>query len=333
MRPPTTAPNNHRSSFQGRLQALRHDSHSSSGSSMFSASPTPPLPSIAEKPSFADSWEVQSAFSDSGSSVTSDVFHAYDSPLPAFHGFDHLPMGAPGIEGMGPIHMDPMDGFPKELHHDRVSAAEMYMSHGVPTSSPYMDQHPMMSRSNSYPDPSTTFLSPVSSGSPSSRPNSGAYLDPPSLRNSPYPDPTSTLLSNNPSASPYDRALPAFHEFTSSEARRGLLSHFCNVLIPLIIFKEDSTNPFRSLILPMAQKSKPLLNAIYAISSAHLEHRGIQLEERALDLQSKSLQGLAMLIAHKDEGNRNEILAVIILLLYYEVSIECDYTFTHTDQR
>jgi hypothetical protein len=43
-------------------------------------------------------------------------------------------------------------------------------------------------------------------------------------------------------------------------------------------------------------------------------------EERALDLHSKALQGLANLIANKDEGNRDEVLAVIILLLYYEVS-------------
>ena len=85
------------------------------------------------------------------------------------------------------------------------------------------------------------------------------------------------------------------------------------------MFKEDSGNPFRQLVLPMAQKSPPLLNAIYAISSAHLEHRGVQVEERALDLHSKALQGLANLLAHKDEGNRDEMLAVIILLLYYEV--------------
>lgn len=74
----------------------------------------------------------------------------------------------------------------------------------------------------------------------------------------------------------------------------------------------------------MARKSPPLLNAIYAISSAHLEHRGLQVEERALDLHSKALQGLAGLIAHKDDGNRDEVLAVIILLLYYEASIPVD---------
>ncbi|MCJ1352109.1 MAG: hypothetical protein MMC33_002093 [Icmadophila ericetorum] len=138
-------------------------------------------------------------------------------------------------------------------------------------------------------------------------------------RSSSYPDPTSAFISPTSGGSPYDFAVPAFSEFTTRESRRGLLDHFCNVLSHLIVFKEDSGNPFRSLVLPMAQKSPPLLNAIYAISSAHLEHRGLQVEERALDLHSKALQGLANLIAHKDEGNRDEVLAVIILLLYYEV--------------
>jgi hypothetical protein len=138
-------------------------------------------------------------------------------------------------------------------------------------------------------------------------------------RSTSYPDPTSAFISPTSGGSPYDFAVPAFSEFTTTESRRGLLDHFCNVLSHLIVFKEDSGNPFRQLVLPLAQKSPPLLNAIYAISSAHLEHRGLQVEERALDLHSKALQGLANLIPHKDEGNRDEVLAVIILLLYYEV--------------
>ena len=140
-------------------------------------------------------------------------------------------------------------------------------------------------------------------------------------RSSSYPDPTTAFLSPNSGGSPYDFSVPAFSEYTSRESQRGLLDHFCNVLSHLIVYKEDSGNPFRQLVLPMAQKSPPLLNAIYAISSAHLEHRGLHVEERALDLHSKALHGLANLIARKDEGNRDEVLAVIILLLYYEVRV------------
>lgn len=180
--------------------------------------------------------------------------------------------------------MDPLDGFardPPPYDPDIVTTREMFTA---PPSA--------LSRSSSYPDPTSAFLSPQSAGSP--------YDFAPSLH------------AQSPS-------LPPYSEYTSRESQRGLLDHFCNVLSHLIVFKEDSGNPFRQLVLPMARKSPPLLNAIYAISSAHLEHRGLQVEERALDLHSKALQGLAGLIAHKDEGNRDEVLAVIILLLYYEV--------------
>ena len=151
-------------------------------------------------------------------------------------------------------------------------------------------------------------------------------------RSSSYPDPTSAFLSPSSGGSPYDFSLPAFSEYTGQESRRNLLDHFCNVLSHLIVFKEDSGNPFRQLVLPMAQKSPPLLHAIYAISSAHLEHRGLHVEERALDLHSKALQGLANLIAHKDEGNRDEVLAVIILLLYYEVGSNQQTQWTRSNQ-
>lgn len=182
--------------------------------------------------------------------------------------------------------MDPLDGFSKDpppYDPDIVQVTrEMFTA---PPSA--------LSRSSSYPDPTSAFLSPQSVGSP---------------------------YDFTPSVHAQSPGLP-YSEYTSRESRRGLLDHFCNVLSHLIVFKEDSGNPFRQLVLPMARKSPPLLNAIYAISSAHLEHRGLHVEERALDLHSKALQGLAGLIAHKDEGNRDEVLAVIILLLYYEVCV------------
>ena len=281
MRPPTTAPGQHYG-FHDRLQALRQDS--SSGSSILSNSPTPPLPAIAE------GWEVHSAdsvFSDSASSCGSDTFADINSPLPPFTSLDSFARTNPTLDEVKHLQMDPLENFardPPAYDPDIVTTREMFTA---PPSA--------LSRSSSYPDPTSAFLSPQSGGSP-------------------Y-DFTPSLHAQSPS-------LPPYSEYTSRESRRGLLDHFCNVLSHLIVFKEDSGNPFRQLVLPMARKSPPLLNAIYAISSAHLEHRGLQVEERALDLHSKALQGLAGLIAHKDEGNRDEVLAVIILLLYYEVSQE-----------
>ncbi|KAL8746790.1 MAG: hypothetical protein Q9190_001234 [Brigantiaea leucoxantha] len=269
MRPPTTAPGQHLG-FHDRLQALRQDS--SSGSSILSNSPTPPLPAIAEN------WEVHSAhsvFSDSASSCGSDTFTDMNSPLPPLDSLENFPRSAPELAEIKQLPMDPLEGFSRDPYdEDTATTREIF----APTSA--------LSRSSSYPDPTSAFLSPSGSG-----------------------------------GSPYDFSVPAFSEYTTRESRRGLLDHFCNVLSHLIVFKEESGNPFRQMVLPMAQKSPPLLNAIYAISSAHLEHRGLHVEERALDLHSKALQGLAGLIAHKDEGNRDEVLAVIILLLYYEVCL------------
>lgn len=193
-----------------------------------------------------------------------------NSPLPPFDALDSFARSAPELHDVKPVQMDPMDGFAKDPYDEEIATSrEMF----APTSA--------VSRSSSYPDPTSAFLSPTSGGSPYS--------------------------------------VPAFSEYTGRESRRNLLDHFCNVLSHLIVFKEDSGNPFRQLVLPLAQKSPPTLNAIYAVSSAHLEHRGLHVEERALDLHSKALQGLASLISHKDKGNRDEVLAVIILLLYYEV--------------
>ncbi|KAL8930099.1 MAG: hypothetical protein Q9172_000184 [Xanthocarpia lactea] len=267
MRPPTTAPGQHLG-FHDRLQALRQDS--SSGSSIFSGSPTPPLPAIAEN------WEVHSAhsvFSDSASSCGSDTFTDMNSPLPPFDSLDNFARSAPELHEVKQLQMDPLEGFSKDPYDEEIATTREIFA---PTSA--------LSRSSSYPDPTSAFLSPSGSG-----------------------------------GSPYDFSVPPFSEYTTRESRRGLLDHFCNVLSHLIVFKEESGNPFRQMVLPLAQKSPPLLNAIYAISSAHLEHRGLHVEERALDLHSKALSGLQNLIAHKDEGNRDEVLAVIILMLYYEV--------------
>ena len=263
MRPPTTAPGQHLG-FLDRLQALRQNS--SSGSSVLSGSPTPPLPAIAE------GWEAHSAhsvFSDSASSCGSDTLLDIGSPLPPFNPLEGFGKSGPEVPDVKPLQMDPLDGFPKEDFDDDIGGNRDVLTR-------------LSGRSSS------------------------AY-------------PELTMMAPSPCGSPYDFSTPAFAEFTTNDSRRDLLDHFCNVLSHLMVFKEDGGNAFQQLILPMAHKSPPLLNAIYAISSAHLEHRGLQTGERALDLHSKALAGLAQLIAEKDRGNRDEVLAVIMLLVYYEV--------------
>lgn len=186
MRPPTTTPGQHLG-FHDRLQALRQDS--SSGSSILSGSPTPPLPAIAEN------WEIHSAhsvFSDTASSCGSDTFTDMNSPLPHFDALDNFGRSAPELSEMKPLPLDPLDGFARSPYEEEIATTKDSFA---PTSA--------LTRSSSYPDPTTAFLSPNSAGSP------------------------------------YDFSVPAFSEFTSRESQRGLLDHFCNVLSHLIVFKED----------------------------------------------------------------------------------------------
>jgi hypothetical protein len=133
-----------------------------------------------------------------------------------------------------------------------------------------------------------------------------------------YPD--LAMIAPSPVASPLlDFSAPVYMEFTDKRNRRALVDHFCNVLSHLIVFKEDTGNPFRQLVLPLSHGSSPVMNAIFALSSAHLEYKGIENEEKSLDFHNKALQGLAQLIEQNDQVNREEILGAIMLLVYYEV--------------
>lgn len=133
-----------------------------------------------------------------------------------------------------------------------------------------------------------------------------------------YPD--LAMIAPSPIPSPLGEfGAPLFMEFAEKRNRRALVDHFCNVLSHLIVFKEDTGNPFRQLVLPLSHASSPVTNAIFALSSAHLEYRGIENAEKSLDFHNKALQGLAQLIEQNDEARREEVLGAIILLVYYEV--------------
>ncbi|KAB8300046.1 hypothetical protein EYC80_000284 [Monilinia laxa] len=136
-----------------------------------------------------------------------------------------------------------------------------------------------------------------------------------------YPD--LAMIAPSPVASPLiEFSSPAFLEFSEKRNRRALVDHFCNTLSHLIVFKEDRGNPFRQLILPLSHASSPVMNAMFALSSAHMEYRGVENEEKSLDFHNKALQGLAKLIQQNDQVNREEILGAIMLLVYYEVLVQ-----------
>lgn len=133
--------------------------------------------------------------------------------------------------------------------------------------------------------------------------------------------PDLAMIAPCPIGSPtLDLRIPAFSEFSDRPNRRFLVSHFCSVLSHLIVFREESGNPFQQLVLPLSHGSTPVMNAIYALASAHLEHRGVDTGEKSVFFHNEAIQGLAQLIEKGGKVNhKNELLAAIMLLVYYEV--------------
>ena len=115
---------------------------------------------------------------------------------------------------------------------------------------------------------------------------------------------------------------PIFSEFSHKYQERMLMNHFCNTLSHLIVLREDEGNPFQQLVLPLAHNSSAVQNAMFALAGAHLEAKGVealQNDERSVHYHNEAICSLAKLIEKGDGTNKNELLATIILLVYYEV--------------
>ncbi|KAH7039902.1 fungal-specific transcription factor domain-containing protein [Microdochium trichocladiopsis] len=135
--------------------------------------------------------------------------------------------------------------------------------------------------------------------------------------------PDLAMIAPCPAGSPrLEFCMPAFQEFSDKRNRRQLVDHFCNVLSHLIVFREESGNPFQQLVLPLSYNSGPVQNAIFALASAHLEYRGVQNDEKSIYFHNKAIQGLAQLIEVGTSVDKNHILAAIMLLVYYEVLVQ-----------
>ncbi|KAH6848270.1 fungal-specific transcription factor domain-containing protein [Chaetomium sp. MPI-CAGE-AT-0009] len=131
--------------------------------------------------------------------------------------------------------------------------------------------------------------------------------------------PDLAMIAPSPVASPLlEFFSPTFSEFSEKQNRRALVDHFCNVLSHLIVFREESGNPFQQLVLPLTRGNSPVTYAIFALACAHLEYRGVENAEKSLYFHNMAIRGVAELIHHSSEVSRNEILAAIMLLVYYE---------------
>ena len=133
---------------------------------------------------------------------------------------------------------------------------------------------------------------------------------------------TSQSLTYVPPSPRFEFTAPAFYEFSRDAGRRNLIAHFCNTLSHLIVLREDEgNNPFQQLVLPLSHGSQAVTGAIYALASAHLEVRGVDPggAHASVRYHSQAIQGLARLIEQGDGVDKNELLAAIMLLIYYEV--------------
>ncbi|KAH8897788.1 hypothetical protein GQ53DRAFT_818059 [Thozetella sp. PMI_491] len=135
--------------------------------------------------------------------------------------------------------------------------------------------------------------------------------------------PELAMIAPCPVVSPLlDFSPSPFSEFSDKPNRRALVDHFCNVLSHLIVFREESGNPFQQLVLPLTRRNSPVMNAMFALAGAHLEYRGVENQEKSVFFHNQAIQGLAKQIEYGGPVDRNEILAAIILLVYYEVLVQ-----------
>jgi hypothetical protein len=124
------------------------------------------------------------------------------------------------------------------------------------------------------------------------------------------------ISDNMPFAPDFELNIPLFSEITQPYNRRSLLNHFTSELSTLMTFSGDDGNPFRELVLPMCERSRPLLFAVLALSSAHLEFKGIENKEASINLHTQALHLLGEALARQERGHA--LVTAIIMLIYYE---------------
>ena len=121
-------------------------------------------------------------------------------------------------------------------------------------------------------------------------------------------------------------SLGPYSEFSTRHRHRVLLDYFLGVLSHLIVLGGEGSNPFQQLVVPMALGSQTVQNALYALTSAHLDRNqgGSWAGQESAHFHQKVIQGLSRMLEAKPTGRaRNELLASIMLLVYYE-AVSCD---------
>ncbi|KAI8625174.1 fungal-specific transcription factor domain-containing protein [Xylariaceae sp. FL1651] len=131
-------------------------------------------------------------------------------------------------------------------------------------------------------------------------------------------------LANHVPISPLEVCSPAISEISSLNSRQRLIQYFCDVLSHLIVLWEEPDNPFQQLMLPLSNGSGAVLNAIYALASAHMHSRGIETIENTAYYHTTAIHQLSILVEQTSNANKKETLATIMLLIYYEALVRDD---------
>jgi hypothetical protein len=102
---------------------------------------------------------------------------------------------------------------------------------------------------------------------------------------------------------------------------QDVVDHFSSVFSHLPAFQGQNTPRFgSSSISTKPQTTPPVLEILLAFSCSQFEQQhGVQNEETSLYFHSRALQGLIELLDNIWEGNAEEILCTIMLLVYYEI--------------
>lgn len=121
------------------------------------------------------------------------------------------------------------------------------------------------------------------------------------------------------------RALPILPGSRRHTGDSMLLSYFESVICSSSTFLDDSSNPYRHVLLPMALQSPGLFQATLAISANTLRLTSPKYAVLALEHQRQALKHLIRLIneENKDTKTLDEILGLALMLCWFDISDGC----------
>jgi hypothetical protein len=109
-------------------------------------------------------------------------------------------------------------------------------------------------------------------------------------------------------------------ESANNRYSQDFVDHFRTVFSHLPALQDQNVPLFRqSSMSPTSQASSPVQDILLAFSCFQFEEHGVQNEKTSLYFHNKALQGLIKLLDNLWEGNAEEILSTIMLLVYYEI--------------